>query len=617
MKKTLKRALIIMAVVMTAVLMMAFAASAATCADGTHVTGTTIVEPTCEEAGYTQTYCTVCGTVFGKGDYKEPLGHDGENATWGYKASGDHYVYEAVCARENCGVVLNDGITYYLVELKNPWVAKTYCADVPYAQVAETFVGEAEAVTIKDNKGSSGKECAWYVKSGDTVEDYIVANYENIVAYNDNNNTTGSWLWNMLNKHLISRIKDKDFGLYTFTGWTTDAANLTAEFDIENKEITQNTTLYAKFTGDPEVYYTVQFHNATGMALTRTFDVRHGQRVDDSIFLPDEDGVYANAPKMPENEKFYYEFKEWNIDISALYGQTTIIAVFDAIPKMYEYIYCDYLGNPLQVITENGEVIADMVTDEIAYGEAATFNAYRHGESRGNLTAGIVADGNTIRIADLTERPKDRTYLYTWFGEWSLKDGYHITSSNAMIAPLGYLDTRYKDTEEYKPIYLIPKYTTKLVLYSFDLTAVIPATENNPDYYLDKIIVQITNDKGQHVASGMTKNVNGKAVFVCGLNDSQYYNITAITEDEKYVGKQLLDRQYIYDNTLSTISTTIYMDINEDYLNNQRCSCIHHNPLFKPIWVRILNILYRLFNIKYVCCDDMYATMGDLLIYTR
>ena len=247
MKKTFKRALIIMAVVMAAVVMMAFAASAATCADGAHITGTTVVEPTCEEAGYTQTYCTVCGKIFGNGDYKEPLGHDRENAVWGYKASGNHYVYEAVCARENCGVVLNDGITYYCVELKNPWVAKTYCADVPYTKLAESFVGEADAAYIKDNKGSNGKDCVWYIRSGDTVEEYIVANYENIEAYNDNNNTTGSWLWNMLNRHLINRIADKQFGLYNFTGWTTDAENLTAEFDIENTEITQNTTLYAKW----------------------------------------------------------------------------------------------------------------------------------------------------------------------------------------------------------------------------------------------------------------------------------------------------------------------------------------------------------------------------------
>ena len=57
------------------------------------------------------------------------------------------------------------------------------------------------------------------------------------------------------------------------------------------------------------------------------------------------------------------------------------------------------------------------------------------------------------------------------------------------------------------------------------------------------------------------------------------------------------------------------MKLNPEY--ETHCSCIHHNALLQPIVVRLFNILYSFFNVKYVCCYDMYSTIGPLLDYTK
>ncbi len=556
MKKNMKKALIIMAVVITAMLMMTFVSSAVTdCGDGKHLVNTRVIEPTCETKGYTESFCTVCSKVLGTSDHKAELGHDYVGADWSYHADGDHFVYQASCARK-CGAVKNDGKIYYSVDFINPWVADTYCEDVKYTKLAETYKEETVASA--------------YVAAGECAASPDVT---------------------------VSRIKDKAYGRYKFAGWTlskTDSEDAQAAvIDLAATPVNENTSLYAAFTADKEVSYIIQFRNANNAALTREINVRHGQKADDDIFKPqgvDENGytVYANPPTMDDSNRYYYVFKTWNIDINHIYGNTGIVAVYYENPRIYEYVFCDFNGNPL----------GDEYTESIIYGGRSKF----------------YSDSS---FATLMARPKDRTYIYAWMGEFTAKDSIHQTSVNGLTPPPGALDTRFKDESNYKAIELIPKYVKNLVDYEFDLTAVIPATENDPEYYLDKIIVNIVNSSGQLVATGMTQNVNGKAVFKCSVNDSIYYDISAVTLDEKYTGSKRLERNFIYDATYTKISTTINLELSQSFIEGNRCGCIHHNTLIRPIWVRVLNLLYRFFNVKYVCCDDMYATLGDLLIYTK
>ncbi len=47
----------------------------------------------------------------------------------------------------------------------------------------------------------------------------------------------------------------------------------------------------------------------------------------------------------------------------------------------------------------------------------------------------------------------------------------------------------------------------------------------------------------------------------------------------------------------------------------ERCTCICHSFL-GGVWIRVLNILYDFLHVKYVCCDDMYATHRGQLAYS-
>ena len=63
--------------------------------------------------------------------------------------------------------------------------------------------------------------------------------------------------------------------------------------------------------------------------------------------------------------------------------------------------------------------------------------------------------------------------------------------------------------------------------------------------------------------------------------------------------------------------TTIYLKQYEDPDHGgSNCHCICHSFL-GGFWISILNMIYRLFGRKIVCCYDMFATHGDRLIYGK
>ncbi len=552
MKRTMKKALVLLGLVLALALVMSFTGFAATdCGDGNHIEGKRVVEATCTTAGYTETYCTVCGKLFSTSVTESALGHDYIDAEYYYTKNGNSYLKKRDCKR--CDYVEVDAGTYYKVEFVNPWVTDTLCPDITYTDLAETW--KEHQVAVK------------YVLSGE------------IVAADDVK---------------VLRQKDKDFGVYKLSGWSeavVDSGEFTAEtlFDFA-EPITENKTLYAAFTGDENVHYTVRYVNADGERLSIDFQVFHGKKADDSLFQPqgtDENGkvVYANAPTLKEDNHRYYVFDRWNTDINNIYGTVSIKAVYNSHDKVYEYVFLNYKGE-------------EIATEEVAYGTASQFVGNAEFESK-------------------MARPKDRTYIYAWKGSFSVQGQNHTTNIATLIPHMSAKDTRYKDDQYYKPTYLIPVYSQQLVEYVFNLTCILPDSEHDKEDYLDALIIQIVDDKGQLVASGRTSSSGGNAVFKTKLRDSQYYIVTAVSEDEKYHAEKTIERKFIYDTTYTDINATINLEVSEDYLEGLRCNCIHHNTFIRPIFVRILNLLYNLFNVKYVCCDDMYATLGDVLAYTK
>ena len=87
MKKTLKKVLVLFALITVLTAICVFSASAINCGDGKHTIVETYHAPTCTDPGYTEYTCTMCD-FRGISERTEPaLGHD---------FKGVNYVYEEV-----------------------------------------------------------------------------------------------------------------------------------------------------------------------------------------------------------------------------------------------------------------------------------------------------------------------------------------------------------------------------------------------------------------------------------------------------------------------------------------------------------------------------------------
>ncbi len=615
MKKTLKKSLTVIAVIAAVMLMMTFAASAVNdCGNGNHSIATRTYDATCTTAGYIESYCTICGNTLGTTVTEAPLGHDyaGVSYQYDYVEADDYYKRGLTCQRAECGETQYDshleGQTsvfdrYYLIELVNPWIADTYCADVTYTKVVETY---KESLVATKKNAEYGN---WYIKEGETIESYVKA-----LGYAD----YAAWMKAVDNENFVQRAKDKNFGLYVLEGWATevvdaDAIENTALVDFANTTVTGNCKLYAAFSGDPDVFYSVQYMNANGAYFTVLFDVRHGTAADDSIFEPEYDGegnflgYKNNKLTLPEDSKYYYEYKGWNYDREHIYGNVTIAATYTSVPKEYEFILYEWDES-------KGDFTDSGFTAKGIYGGALQY---------------ADADGNAVSasaIKALTEREKDRSYIYSWTGNWQTADGgYNVSSSNITL-PYGTLDSRYSGEEGYSPLVLIPSYDRRYTSYETTVTIKFDRNVNfsgtGKDYetktYLNGLNVQITDANGQLMATGTANLVEGTdyAEFKCSLYDSKSYTVTVTSYRGKYSGVTTLSRTYVYDTNLP-VYISVGLTLDEGYTEGRTCHCICHSTLFRPIWVRILNLLYRIFNVKYVCCDDMYASIGDLLAYTK
>lgn len=187
-------------------------------------------------------------------------------------------------------------------------------------------------------------------------------------------------------------------------------------------------------------------------------------------------------------------------------------------------------------------------------------------------------------------------------------------------------------TVEIEPAYsrLVKKHRMRIEVY---LPVVINGTtiEATPEYYLDKVAVQITNENGHLLARGTSNegklftDSKGNTYYLvyCNLDvqKAERYHISAASVDnnEKYYGERTLYWS-TYENMDggSNQRPVISVDagLSDGYNNStQKCNCICHNGILKGLWVRVLNILYNLFKVQYECCPHMHAELGDLLAY--
>lgn len=596
MKKAMKKYLSLLLAIMMLASTVVINTSAADC---NHQIATgdpnyyEVVNPTCEEQGYTIYKCIFCGEEISKGDYKAALDHKFTEEEYRLSQDGTYYERYNICTRQYAGerfcnaeiVEKEDGevVKYYLVEFYHNRITEAYDDEIDYTDVAATYKAPAKTFSC-------------FVKEG------TEAFYEGIN---------------------IVREKTKEFPRYIHIGWTEEADleptrenNLSEEDTVDITAISKNMKLYPVFEGllsdtNGVITHTVTFHLIdpdTGGFVPGTFpqQVAHGAA---PKYSDPESNLYP-TPVRNEDVVNTYTFNGFStkiggtsgilmdkIESTPIYGDVAFFPTFTAHPKDYTVEFYKEGGATLLQYTKDGEK-HDAVFDGV------------HLETNLRLIDGVNLLNNDKA---LMEKEADKEYFYLWTGNWALMDADGKTGRAVDISRLEIIEGDYIEIDGEKVIRLVPVYERRRQSYAVDIIMSIPEGEDD-DYYRGEADVHVVANNGQLVASGKTDS-DGK--FRCYLNYQLPFSVTVATADEKYLGETqilFLEKAINPDLEAEINKCLVEMQLNPDY--ETHCRCIHHVPFIQPIWVRVLNLLYNFFNVKYVCCYDMYSTIGPLLEYT-
>lgn len=605
MKRTMKKHLsIILAVLMLLTSVGFNVIAASVCQHQTDMNNPkyqNVINPNCDEGGYTEYLCTLCGEVVSTGDFKDPLGHkygefkfepidenDLSKGYYKYQTCERQFVVEGKDEPVTCGLKSyetenNERAVYYLVKFVNNKVVgnNSYDESIKYTAVADIAKYESEELYSE------------YVKKGDEA------------IYEGEQPFTG---------------KTKEYGRYVYIGWTTnDNLHATAEDNLDESDcvslenITANTTFYPVFEGE-YVEYGVVFHSLDNTPLTREQKVEHGKFATYRVGGVETNDYYPD-PTRDEDVVNTYSFAGWitaydssapietkNIENTPIYGPVTFFPSFAPTKKDYTVEFRDASKNLMQY--KDGGETKDAIFEGI------------------HLETNLLDTNAPAGIAKLApEKESDNTYFYTWSGKWQVlrEDGSLgkvVDLRNLSVTVNDIVETKDKNgTVLSRTIRLVPVFEQTLIRYAVDIEMGVPFGEDM-NYYRGEAEVQVIANNGQLVAVGKTE-ANGK--FRCYLNYQIPFTVNVASYEGKYIGSAIItslakspkgdeDEAANYNHVL------VAMEKNPEY--ETHCSCIHHVSLLQPLVVGIFNILYNWFNYKYVCCYDMYSTIGPLLAYT-
>lgn len=563
-----------------------------------------VVNPTCDEEGYTIYYCIFCKdknieVEVTRGNYTADLGHTLDKGHFEPTESGNYRKYFE-CTRtyqngEKCNFRVNeqhdngDEVVYYLVTFMNNRVPEAYTTDANGVKLISGYKAEAELLK------------SYYVKAGDGI------------TYDGDNFLLG---------------KTVAFGEHQRLGWTTSdkqeiklASEYTAaeieSFKNATKEIKANTVFYPVFAG-VDTYYDVVFNSLNGQ-ITNPQRVKHGGFPSYRVNGKPTNDYYPN-PEKPEDIVNYYDFAGWStsrnstagipteeIETTPIHARTNYYPIFTPVAKNYTVEFYKY--------------------------DQSLIKAFDGVHLNTNLLAN--PEISSLNNDELLKKPSTATFTYEWTGKWriltpdgklgdvvdlqnfrvTVDDYFVYVDENGNTLPLG---NKYGELK--KIIRLVPDYYDRLIVYNVGVLMTIPAGEDQY-YYLGDAAVRVFDYNNQLVASGKT-DAQGK--FRCQLNyrENMPYTVKITTVDSKYIGESKITKEFEKDENgnaereaMTLNVCNVNMTRNPEY--ETHCSCIHHNSLLQPIWVRILNILYTFFNVRYECCYDMYSTIGPLLDYTK
>lgn len=600
MKKTMKKHISLLLAVIMLMTSVVFSAGAA-CnhqIDPNNPNYYKVVNPTCTEPGYTIYYCTLCGEPQSTGNPVAALSHqygeeqyedNGNGAYRKFTACERQYVVDGqVVSCPSKSIETEDGkeVVYYLVKFINNRVTDSYDESITYTRIAKTF------------KEQELYSC--YVREGEEA-----------------------FFEGKINPY---REKTKEYGKYECIGWTEDATleataekNLTEADCADLTSVSKNLVLYPVFVGGIVEYKVVFYDLESNITWPKT--VKHGGFPQYSF----NGQLYPN-PTKPEDIVNYYDFNGWattfnqtsgipteNIEQTPIYGDAHFYPAFKSVAKNYTVEFYDQNEKNLIEYDDNGET------------KPAVFDGM-------NLKSNLLLENGISVVnnnADALEKESDKTYYYIWKGTWRVLRGdgtygstvdlqnFTVNQNDVIEVKDEEGNTVYLDGERNEPkkvIRLVPVYERRLRTYAVDIEMQIPYGEDS-DYYRGEADVHVVANNNQLAASGKTDS-DGK--FRCFLNYQVPFTVTVATRDGKYIGTTTiteLTKSTEGDNVEAVINgCRVPMQLNPEY--ETHCGCIHHISFLQPIFVVILNLLYNFFRVKYVCCYDMYSTIGPLLDYT-
>lgn len=567
----------------------------------------TVVAPTCEERGFTTYACKGCGLTY-RDDFTNALGHDYDEGvpveatctTPGGILYTCKRVFqsEKIVDGEKVYVDVPCGHTKFVEDESKPatghsmgewkFVEHPYDKENAYAKERicmnagctyseyETGAGEDHEINGVNAYYKVTFYNEWVTDTYDELKDHrIYSNPNDEAVYTKLSKTYKTVELASIyvlknteavypNKIAPKREKDADWGGYFFEGWTKTANEAAVGKDdaaspADLSRITANTDLYALFKCR-DVYYKVRFYNPDGKPLTKETVILHGH----SAEWPESFGT----PTMPDNITWKYTFKGWAYDYTKIYDDVAIMAVYDATAKKYNIEYYNDAGKLIGTET--------------------------------------VVNGQKLNTPEITPLQKeDKKYVYIFNGTWTLDNGAPVNTEHFAV-PAG--------SNEGDTIKVHAKYSKRQKVYPVKLHIVDPYDASAP---LEGVSVQVMDSKGQLIATGET-DANGDVSF------SLYYDqftFSASRGNYYFEGKMSFDNNVPGNAIKWTVPDNIYMGtiqlaVKENPDGGKKCGCICHTFL-GGIWITFMNILYKVFGVKHVCCYDMYAVHGDKLTYGR
>jgi hypothetical protein len=588
----------------------------------------TYVHATCETEGYTRLKCSNCNQ-FIEGVYTnvEPATKHSEVDKYVLAKSGKYYEHIKECA--NCKKITHPepDVKYYKVTFYNSFStngANRYVADCPYVDLVDFERFGADAYTTKMLEEMYVKEGTLVSYRGQCVReaDKTFSKYE-LMGWADSSKlegANGKLDLDIIDTRVASKRaydKDNNYALVDVERYETVFGNE----ETEKPAIYMSKVGFAvPYSGDERADYDVYavfkaikgnhevtFKEFYGDKVIHTTSVMHGEE-------KAEYDMSKGTPAMVPTNYVYYTFegewtvlvkgKEYDVDLSRIYSSIEVSPKFAMHSKTYKLRYFD--RNNKAILGADG----NQLFDTVAIGGPDTDIYYPK-------------NGRQIKVDNYF----DAKYIYRYEGKWELVNRTTTPEIDINKQPIVLSPDILNSEQTNGYINIKPAFVKELRTYTLPITIRYP--NDNNKVHPEEIVVQIVNDEGRTLRTftldkdniinlDAVKDYDVPEVYsyaVTGLPHSSVYRVTATSATYHAA----TNREFLIDNKNADkidAYSTGSVDITLEHLKHKECTCLCHSVL-KPIWVAALNLLNTLFKVEYVCCDDMYASIGPQLNYGK